>query len=114
MLISACDVLVYRALEKAGSRLRSAAGKNVQGGAASIPCPDPTRLHCDLDATHYADLSTLLEGAWGPAPAIAERCGMSAEALCETLDAYTRALLASGQEHEYERLAHALGLHATV
>lgn len=114
MLVAACDVLVYRALEKAGSRLRSAAGKNVQGGAASIPCPDPTRLHCDLDATHYADLSTLLDGAWGPAQAIAERCGMSAEALCETLDAYTRALLASGQEHEYERLAHALGLPAPV
>ena len=114
MLVAACDVLVYRALEKAGSRLRSAAGKNVQGGAASIPCPDPTRLHCEYDATLYADLSHLLDGAWTFAPSIAERCGMSAEALTEMLDAYTRALLASGQEHDYERLSDALGLRATL
>ncbi len=114
MLVAACDVLVYRALEKAGSRLRSAAGKNVQGGAAAIPCPEPTKLHCEIDATQYADLSYLLEGAWTLAPAIAERSGMSPEALTETLDAYARALLASGQEHDYERLSDALGLRATV
>jgi hypothetical protein len=114
MLVAACDVLVYRALEKAGSRLRSAAGKNVQGGAAAIPCPDPTRLHCEIDATQYADLSYLLEGAWNLAPAIADRSGMPSDALIETLDAYARALLASGQEHDYERLSDALGLRATV
>lgn len=114
MLVAACDVLVHRALEKAGSRLRSAAGKNVQGGAASIPCPDPTRLHCDIDATQYADLSYLLEGAWTLAPAIAERSQVNTDALVETLDAYARALLASGQEHDYERLSDALGLRAAV
>ena len=114
MLVAACDVLVYRALEKAGSRLRSAAGKNVQGGAASIPCPDPTRLHCEIDATQYTDLSYLLEGAWTLATAIAERSSTSPEALIDTLDAYTRALLASGQPHDYERLSDALGLRATV
>lgn len=113
-LVAACDVLVYRALEKAGSRLRSAAGKNVQGGAASIPCPDPTRLHCDIEPTLYADLGALLDGAWTLAPAIAERCGMNSDALVETLDAYTRALLASGQQHDYERLSDALGLRATL
>ena len=114
MLVAACDVLVHRALEKAGSRLRSAAGKNVQGGAASIPCPDPVRLHCEIDATQYADLGYLLDGAWTLAPAIAERCGMSPQALIDTLDAYTRALLAARQEHDYERLSDALGLRATV
>jgi hypothetical protein len=113
-LVAACDVLVYRALEKAGSRLRSAAGKNVQGGAASIPCADPTRLHCEIEPTMYADLGALLDGAWSLAPAIAERCGTSPDALIETLDAYTRALLASGQPHDYDRLSDALGLRSTV
>jgi hypothetical protein len=39
---------------------------------------------------------------------------MSADALTETLDAYARALLASGQEHDYDRLSDALGLRTTV
>lgn len=108
-LIAACHVIVHRALEKAGARLRSAAGKNVQGGAAAIACPDPTRLHVDLDATAYSDLGALLDGAWSLVPEIAARCGVDSEALIETLDAYSRALLAAGQEHSHDRLAQALG-----
>ena len=108
-LAAACHVVVHRALEKAGARLRSAAGKNVQGGAAAIACPDPTRLHVELDATAYSDLGALLEGAWTLIPEIATRCGVDSDALVDTLDAYTRALLAAGQEHSHDRLAQALG-----
>ena len=108
-LVAACHVIVHRALEKAGARLRSAAGKNVQGGAAAIACPDPTRLHVDLDATAYSDLGALLDGAWALVPEIATRCGVDSEALIDTLDAYSRALLAAGQEHSHDRLAQALG-----
>lgn len=108
-LAAACDVMVRRALERAGARLRSAAGKGQPGGAASIDCPDPMTFHTRIDATAYADLGSLLEGAWTLVPEIADRYEIDAVALTETLDSYTRALLAARQEHRYGRLAVALG-----
>ena len=108
-LAAACDVIVRRALERAGNRLRSAAGRKTQGGAAAIACDDITRLHLTIDATEHADLATLLDGAWTMVPEIAERYGCDTEALVATLDAYARALLSTGQEHRYGRLAVALG-----
>lgn len=109
-LAAACDVIVHRALERAGARLRSAAGKRTPGGAAAIECPDPTRLHLSIDATEHADLTALLEGAWSLVPGIAQRYSVSAEALTATLDAYARGLLAAGHPHDHDRLAAALGL----
>jgi hypothetical protein len=107
-LTASCDMIVRRALERAGSRLRSAVGKGQPGGAASVACPDPTALHTLFDATAHADFSSLLEGAWTLVPEIAERYGVDAEALTLSLDTYTRALLAAKQEHRYGRLASAL------
>lgn len=109
-LLAACDGLVFRALERAGSRLRSAAGKKVAGGASAVDCPDPARLHMQLDATIYADLDHLLDGAWDRVPLIAARHGVDAEALTVTLNKYSRALLAAAHEHTPDRLAVALGL----
>jgi hypothetical protein len=108
-LTAACDVLMHRAMERAGARLRSAAGKRTQGGAAAIPCDDPSRLHCTVDATSFADLGSLLEGAWGIVPDIAKRCRVDPDALTQSLDRYARALLATGEPHTHDRLAHALG-----
>lgn len=113
-LAAACDIIVHRALERAGSRLRSAAGKRTPGGAAAIECPDPTRLHLALDATEHADLTALLDGAWSIVPAVADRYGVDADALSATLDAYARGLLAAGHPHDHDRLAAALGITATV
>jgi hypothetical protein len=107
-LTASCDMIVRRALERAGSRLRSAAGKGQPGGAASVACPDPTALHTLFDATAHADFSSLLEGAWTLVPEIADRYGVDAEVLTSSLDTYTRALLAAKQEHRYGRLASAL------
>lgn len=109
-LAAACDVIIHRALERAGARLRSAAGKRTPGGAAAIDCPDPTRLHLTLDATEHADLTALLEGAWSLVPEIAARHGFDAQALTQTLDTYARGLLAAGHAHDYGRLSAALGL----
>jgi len=111
-LVAACDVVVRRALERAGSRLRSAAGKRTPGGAASIECPDPARLHLTIDATEHADLVSLLDGAWTWVADIAQQFGVDADALQSTLDAYARALLAAGQEHTHDRLAVAFGVRA--
>jgi len=113
-LVAACDIIVHRALERAGSRLRSAAGKRTPGGAAAIDCPDPARLHLTLDATEHADLTALLDGAWSLVPEVAERHQIDAEALTATLDAYTRGLLAAGHGHTHDRLASALGVTTSV
>jgi hypothetical protein len=107
-LTASCDMIVRRALERAGSRLRSAAGKGQPGGAASVVCPDPTALHTLFDATAHSDFGSLLDGAWTLVPEIAERYGVNADVLTESLDTYTRGLLASKQEHRYGRLATAL------
>lgn len=109
-LLGASDGLVYRALERAGARLRSAAGKSKEGGATAVACDDVTSLHCQLAATEYASLDHLLTGAWDRLPAVAERWGVSPESLHACLDGYTRALLASGHAHDYDRLALALGM----
>jgi hypothetical protein len=111
-LVAACDIVVRRALERAGARLRSAAGKRTPGGAAAIDCPDPTRLHLALDATEHADLTALLDGAWTWVPDLAGQFHLDVDALQSTLDAYTRALLAAGQEHTHDRLAAAFGVRA--
>jgi hypothetical protein len=108
-LLAACDVLMHRAMERAGARLRSAAGKRTNGGAASIPCDDPTRLHCSIDATSFADLGSLLDGAWVIVPDIASRCRVDPDRLTSSLDRYARAILATGEPHTHDRLAHALG-----
>jgi hypothetical protein len=109
-LAAACDIIVRRALERAGSRLRSAAGKGQVGGAASVECDDPTTFHTQIDATTYSNFDTLLDGAWSLVPEVAERYNTDPEDLIATLDTYTRALLASKQEHRYGRLALAIGL----
>lgn len=108
-LSAACDVLVRRALERAGNRLKSAAGKTIPGGPQAITIDDPACLHLEIDATKHSDLGSLLDGAWTMVPEIAERYDIDPEALAETLDTYTRALIAGQQEHRYGRLAVALG-----
>ncbi len=108
-LSAACDVLVRRALERAGNRLKSAAGKTIPGGPQAITIDDPACLHLEIDATAHTDLGSLLDGAWTMVPEIAERYDIDAAALIETLDTYTRALIAGQQEHRYGRLAVALG-----
>jgi hypothetical protein len=113
-LVEACDGLVYRALERAGTKLRSAAGKRINGGAAAVVCPDPALLHTQVKATDYATLDALLVGAWTRVGLIAGRYGCDVDGLTAALDTYTRALIATGHAHDSDRLADALGLYAAV
>lgn len=109
-LLAACDGIVYRTLERAGTKLRSQAGRKVHGGSSAIDCDDPATLHTQIDPTVYADLDYLLDGAWRRVPEVAARYGVDAEALTASLTAYTRALLASQHPHDIHRLAQALGI----
>jgi hypothetical protein len=108
-ILAALDQVMHRAMERAGSRLRSAAGKAHPQGAAGITCADPTLLHCEIDATAH-DIGKLLTGAWVNVPTIAERYGADPQALADALDKYARSLLATGQAHTWERLAHAVAV----
>ncbi len=103
-LVAACDIVVRRALEKAGTRLKSAAGKNIKGGAAAIVCDDPTKLHTSLNATLYTTVSHLLQDAWTYVPDVATRHHIDPTHLTTVLDGYTASLLTGGVEHEYDRL----------
>ncbi len=109
-LLAACDVIVIRALEKAGTRLKSAAGKNVAGGAAAIPCENPATLHTTLNAGLYANPTKLLEKAWTLVPAIAERHGWGTQDLENRLHIYTLNLITDGEAHTYERLRQILAV----
>lgn len=109
-VVAVSDVLVMRALERAGQRLRSAAGKKTPGGAAAVPCDDPTQLHCALSATEHASLESLLAGAWERVPVIAAHINIDPASWTACLDGYTRGLLASGHAHDLKRLAAALGV----
>lgn len=109
-LTHACDGVVWRAIERAGQRLRTAAQR--RGG--ELPDAPPHLMHLAVDATSYADLDHLLDGAWGRVPEIAEWFHIDAAQLTSTLNAYTRALIATGHAHDRHRLGHALGVDATV
>lgn len=108
-LVAAADQLVYRALERAGARLRTAAGKSRPGGAAAIPCADTATLHTLIAATEYASIESLLDDAWTRAPEVAARHGLPADALVAALDGYARGLIAAGRPHRYDLLADVLG-----
>ena len=106
-LTAACDGLVYRALERAGSKLRNKAGKP-SGGPAVVACADPAELHTTLDVSSFAPVHELLEGAWTRVPVIAERHGVPTEELLTAIDSYTRGLLVSGQAHDIDRMREVL------
>lgn len=110
-LVAAADGIVERAMERAGSRLRSAAGKG-RGGSAAVPCVDVTTLHCTIPATNYANLDHLLAGAWDRVPVIASRFGVDGPSLIACLDGYARGLIAGQHPHDYGRLMIALGADA--
>jgi len=111
VMLEACDALVHRALERAGTRLRSSAARKLAGGTTAIVCDDPARLHVELQGvTGFASIDHLLANAWTRVPDVAVRLGLDPEALTVTLDTYTRALLATGHAHDTDRLADALGL----
>lgn len=104
-LLAACDGLVVRALERAGSRLRSVARS--EGMVLAGPA-DTLHLVAALDL-RTAHLDDMLEGAWERVPVLAERYAVEPHALASSLDDYVRSLIAGGWPHEWQRLVDVLG-----
>lgn len=115
-LLAACDGVVHRALERAGNTLRSLSKKRPEIVVADAGNCPPEAFHTCLgvDCSTVTNLDHLLTGAWDRLPAIASRYDTEGDPLVAAVDAYTRALLAAGQEHTYDRLAMFLGGASTL
>ncbi len=114
-LAAAADVLVTRALERAGNRLLNGMRRkpptgfdlNVLGDVAL------TEMHTAVpDPTTIAPLDSLLADAWTTVPNMVQRWGVTdvdPDVLVDALDNYVRGLIAGGQVHTWERLLAVVG-----
>lgn len=93
-LVAAADMLVVRALERAGNRL-----KTKFRFQANVPALELYRA-----APRGANPDDLLVDAWAHTPRVAERYGVDGQWLTSTLDSYCRFLLVMQKEHTYALL----------
>lgn len=105
--IVALDAYVFRALERAGNRIRN--GRVSKGGidrAAYQECP-PENTHVCIGGVrrHQIGASLLLEGAWDHVLQIVPTLGLEPNATVRCLDEYCVGLLENGLEHSTEALA---------
>lgn len=92
-LVAACDALVYRALERAGNRMRQQCAK-----PPGVPAYE-THLYVKANAT-----DRLLDDAWSCAPKILDGIG-DADLVIPVLNSYVTTLLMEGSPHEKSRLS---------
>lgn len=92
-LLAASEQLVFRALERAGNKLKS------KMGGLKVNCSA-----AELYMFAAGDPEFLLDDAWGGVPLIAKRAGLAPEALSAELQEYTTRLLITQEPHTYEAL----------
>lgn len=95
-LLAAGEVLVFRALERAGNRIRSSYGVRPNGVAA----PDVYRYV----PVRPSDLDVLLADSFSCAPRVLERFGCDVPSVVAALEGYTRTLLRSQREHDFDAM----------
>lgn len=91
-MLAACEVLVFRALERAGNRLKNKTQRKIPGVAAA-----------ETYMWHKVDTGTLdfvLEDAWSVVDRFAIKYSVDGKRLTECLDAYTRAILVEQKPHD--------------
>ena len=104
-LVSAADVIVHRALERAGNRLRSKTG-------SKLTCPaGELYLHLPVSASMADDVLT---DAFGSLHRYAACKSVEQDVLEPALDAYCRALLTTGRAHDPELMQPYLGRALTL
>lgn len=112
-VVAACEGIVLRALERAGSRLRAASMKGRNGGSAAFPCERLDRVHTIIRTPSlYEDLGKLTSGSWERVEEVAARYFIPADALQRTLEGYTHDLLARGEPCDLDTLY--LAIHRPV
>ena len=95
-LLVGADLIVRRALEKAGNRLLTAPRR---GQFAHVPAWE---LHQHIEVTP-GDAARLVAEAWEPASALAFRIGMDPSIVVDMLRTYTVSLISHGEGHDYDR-----------
>lgn len=101
-LLAGCEVMVFRALERAGNRLRNKSQGKLPGIAAA---EHYRHVKMDSQTINYA-----LEDAWSAVNAFAPRWGVDAQRLEQCLDAYTRAIMLEKKPHDPAMMASFIGL----
>lgn len=101
-LVAASEVIVFRALERAGNRLKNRISGRIP---PSTPAAD---LYLRMPALIDAELDALLEDAWS----CTDRFALNVDTvkLSNTLDAYTRTLMALRKPHDRALLREHLAL----
>ena len=95
-LLAACEVLVFRALERAGNRLKNKTQGKIPGVAAS----ETYMFH----KVNTATLDFVLQDAWSAVDRFAVKYGVNPQRLTDCLDAYTRAILVEQKAHDPEMM----------
>ena len=94
------DMLVHRAMERAGARLLT------RGARGAVPRETPAYLlHTQLRVLGREHADTLLAGAFEHAPMLAARCGVDAGRLTESLRVYCTELLLRATPHKPDALS---------
>lgn len=107
-ILVAGGLLVNRALERAGNRIKSQARAKVPG----VPAAE-LYLTVRPDFTQVS-LNALLEDAWSGVPKAADELGIDAAWFTAALDDYTRGLLHTGTAHDRALLAGHIARHARL
>jgi hypothetical protein len=90
------ESLVFRALERAGNKIRSLYGIRPPGvNAIETYRFVPVR---------NGDLDKIMEDAWGSLPVLLGRWDCDVERTERALDSYTRSLLTTQAPHEFEKM----------
>ena len=98
-----CEQAIFRALERAGNRMRNKLGGKLPGVSAG-----ETYM---TFGTQAGDLDFYLDDAWGEnVNVLAAHAGVSKETLKDALDGYCRILLTTQQPHSFTRLENHLSM----
>jgi len=93
---SVAEALVFRALERAGNKIRSMYGVRPPGvNAVETYRFVPVR---------NGDLDKVMEDAWGSLPVLLGRWDCDVETIQRALDSYTRSLLTTQAPHEFDKM----------
>lgn len=95
-LAAVSEVLVFRALERAGNRMRSLYGVRPPGVQAA-----DTYLYVPV---RNGDLDRFMDDAWGCLPQSMSRYRVDCDKVKGALDSYTRSLLVNQAPHSYEKM----------
>lgn len=102
-LVATCEALLYRALERAGGRIRNQYNQR----PADVPA-EQVYMHVQAQAEHF-DL--LLSNAWRPLATMLHRTGYSAEDVAPALDLYAKRLLLTQSAYDPDAMQRHLFRH---